>query len=168
MQWRRACVCRVELHYWEDDLVVVVVEGLDKAFGCVFDWVLTLTWMQAFTMKDVYFKTDSSPPVCVCILNGRINYSELGDKFNLDPASIKLNAIRFPREAMWEKIEESFKEKGKPVGTEENPILVTGKAQVHEASIGMFPSCKFTEKRPVSFVGFVVTRSVSLLPLRCG
>ena len=100
VQWRRAFVCGVELHYWEVDLVVVVMEGLDKAFGCVFDWVLTLMWMQAFIRKVVYLKTESAPHVGVLIRDGRIDFSALGDLFELNPTSITLNEILFPTEVV--------------------------------------------------------------------
>jgi hypothetical protein len=115
-------------------------------------------------MQGVYFKTDSSPPVRVyCTSDGRISFSALGFEFVLDPASIKLNGSRFPigggkSELTWEQIEEIFKKEGEPVGTKEDPVIVTGEPPVHGASTGMFPSC--TSALRVSSV------SVRKVPLR--
>ncbi|KAG0603955.1 hypothetical protein M758_10G133500 [Ceratodon purpureus] len=91
-------------------------------------------------MQGVYFKTESSPPVRVyCTSDGRIDFSALGDVFVLEPKSIQLNGTGFPLNGLesvwtWEEIEKIFKMEGEPVGTKGNPVKVTGKPPVHEAS----------------------------------
>ena len=91
-------------------------------------------------MKVVYFKTESAPSVRVLVCDGRIDYSVLGDEFELDPTSIELNESMCPRKAMWDEIEEFFKKGREPAGTKEDPMIVTRKPRVHGASTGMFPS----------------------------
>lgn len=91
-------------------------------------------------MNAVYFKTESGPHVRVLVRDGKIDYSALGDQFELDPTSIQLNESLCPREAVWEEIEDFFKKEGEPAGTKENPVIVTGKPRVHGASKGIFPS----------------------------
>ena len=78
-------------------------------------------------MKVVYFKTKSAPPVRVLVRNGRIDYSALGDKFELEPTSIKLNESLCPKEVVWKEIEEFFKKGREPAGTKEDSIIVTRK-----------------------------------------
>ena len=78
-------------------------------------------------MKLVYFKTELAPPIRVLVHDGRIDYSALGDKYELDPTSIELNESLCPREAVWEEIEEFFKKGGEPAGTKEDPVIVTRK-----------------------------------------
>ena len=97
-------------------------------------------------MLVAYFKTDTSGPVrFLCTPDGRIDFIELGQEFGLDPMSIDLNGTRIPKtrglklDIIWKQIEEFFKQKGKPVGTEDDHVMVTSdKAPVHPVSIGMF------------------------------
>lgn len=122
-------------------------------------------WMQAFTMKDAYFKTDTSRPVqFLCTSDGRIDISGLGVKFGLDPTSIELNGVVVPMTVVtpvesrsnWEQIKEYFTEKGKAVGTQEDPVVVSGTAAVH-VDTGMFPAR----------TGYVSLKSRVCLCLRC-
>ena len=51
-------------------------------------------------MQAVYFKMDSSRPIGFETLDGRIDYFQLGQEFELDPSFIKLNGIRFAKQKL--------------------------------------------------------------------
>ena len=99
-----------------------------------------------FTMPVVYFKTGAAEPVGLrCTRDGKIDFSELGREFKLDPSSIKLNAIRIPKvgplsEDTWEQIKADFEKEGEPLGTKEDALIVTGEVAVPAWSTGMFPT----------------------------
>jgi len=87
--------------------------------------------MQVFRIRFVYFKTDSSGPVPLIVLDdGRIDFSTLGAEFRLDPSFVKLNGFLVLRtgvksQCTWEDLKGLFERTGKYLRMGEDPVILT-------------------------------------------